>query len=176
MGFYLVPYFQPSPPTRFLLITAIGICHFLPVHQFGMACLAGSKVNIQQLSRSHNRASMGPSRGCWNGTTSALQPEEITLKGTSFMCVLSIKVPIRKKSGNFFNDPRNTKLQKKWVIAIENNSNRYEVRLKMDILQREITSIRVATAIILKRSLYIYLYIYIKLLYIYIYIYIYGRK
>ena len=22
------------------------------------------------------------------------------------MCVLSIKVPIRKKSGNFFNDPR----------------------------------------------------------------------
>ena len=28
MGFYLVPYCQPSPPTRFLLITAIGICHF----------------------------------------------------------------------------------------------------------------------------------------------------
>ena len=26
----------------------------------------------------------------------------------SFMCVLSIKVPIRKKSGNIFNDPRNT--------------------------------------------------------------------
>ena len=49
MGFYLVPYCQPSPPTRFLLITAIGMCHFLPVHHFGMACLAGSKVNIQQL-------------------------------------------------------------------------------------------------------------------------------
>ena len=47
MGFYLVPYCQPSPPTRFLLITAIGMCHFLPVHHFGMACLAGSKVNIQ---------------------------------------------------------------------------------------------------------------------------------
>ena len=28
MGFYLVPYCQPSPPTRFLLITAIGMCHF----------------------------------------------------------------------------------------------------------------------------------------------------
>ena len=26
----------------------------------------------------------------------------------SFMCVLSIKVPIRKKSGNLFNDPRTT--------------------------------------------------------------------
>ena len=28
MGFYLVPYCQPSPPTRFLPITAIGMCHF----------------------------------------------------------------------------------------------------------------------------------------------------
>ena len=49
MGFYLVPYCQPSPPTRFLLITAIGMCHFLPVHHFRMACLAGSKVNIQHV-------------------------------------------------------------------------------------------------------------------------------
>ena len=48
MGIYLVPYFQLNPLTRFLLITAIGMCHFLPVHHFGMACLAGSKVNIQQ--------------------------------------------------------------------------------------------------------------------------------
>ena len=47
MGFYLAPYCQPVPPTRFLLITAIGICHFFPVHHFGMACLAGSKVSIQ---------------------------------------------------------------------------------------------------------------------------------
>ena len=46
--FYLVLFFQPSPPTRFLLVPAIGICHFLPVHHIGMACLAGSKVNIQQ--------------------------------------------------------------------------------------------------------------------------------
>ena len=28
MGFYLVPFCQPSPPTRFLPITAIGMCHF----------------------------------------------------------------------------------------------------------------------------------------------------
>ena len=47
MGFYLVPFRQLSPPTRFLLINAIGMRHFLPVHHFGMACLAGSKVNIQ---------------------------------------------------------------------------------------------------------------------------------
>ena len=36
------------PPTRFLLITGIRTCHFLPVHHLGMAFLAGSKVNIQQ--------------------------------------------------------------------------------------------------------------------------------
>ena len=47
--------------------------------------------------------SMGPSRSCCNGTTSALRPEEITSKRTR---VLSIKVPIRKISGNLFNGPR----------------------------------------------------------------------
>ena len=36
----------------------------------------------RSLRRSHKRTSMGPSRSCWNGTTSALQPEEITSKGT----------------------------------------------------------------------------------------------
>ena len=38
MGFYLIQSFQPSPPTR--------MCHFLQVHHFGMACLAGSKCCI----------------------------------------------------------------------------------------------------------------------------------
>ena len=36
------------PPTRFPLITAIRMCHFLPVHHLGMAFLAGSKAKIQQ--------------------------------------------------------------------------------------------------------------------------------
>ena len=36
---------------------------------------------------SHKRTSMGPSTSCWNGTTSALQLEEITLKGTRVSCV-----------------------------------------------------------------------------------------
>ena len=61
----------------------------------------------RSLIRWHKRTSMGPSRSCWNGRTSALQLEEITSKETrSLMCVLSIKVPIRKKSGNLFNNPR----------------------------------------------------------------------
>ena len=36
---------------------------------------------------SHKRTSMGPSRSCWNGTTSTLQLEEITSKGTRVSCV-----------------------------------------------------------------------------------------
>ena len=42
----------------------------------------------RSLTRSHKRTSMGPWKSC------------------CFMCVLSIKVLIRKKSGNLFNDPR----------------------------------------------------------------------
>ena len=36
------------PPTRFPLITAIRMCHLLPVYHLGMALFAGSKVKIQQ--------------------------------------------------------------------------------------------------------------------------------
>ena len=41
----------------------------------------------RSLTRSHKRTSMGPWRSCWNGTTSVLQPEENTLKGTRVSCV-----------------------------------------------------------------------------------------
>ena len=40
----------------------------------------------RSLTRSHKRTSMSYSRICWNGT-SALQPEEITSKGTRVSCV-----------------------------------------------------------------------------------------
>ena len=41
----------------------------------------------RSLIHSLKRISMGPSRSCWNGTTSALQPEEITSKGSRISCV-----------------------------------------------------------------------------------------
>ena len=51
----------------------------------------------RSLTRSHKRTSMGPSRSCWNNTTSALQPEEITLKGTRVSCVYyQWKCPYKK--------------------------------------------------------------------------------
>ena len=53
----------------------------------------------------HKRTSMGGSRSCWNGTTIAAGGDYF--EGySSFKCVLSIKGPIRKKSGNVFNDHR----------------------------------------------------------------------
>ena len=41
----------------------------------------------RSLTHSHKRTSVRPSRSCWNGTTSALQPEEITSKGKRVLCV-----------------------------------------------------------------------------------------
>ena len=41
----------------------------------------------RSLTRSHKRTSMGPWRSRWNGTTSTLQPEEKTSKGTRISCV-----------------------------------------------------------------------------------------
>ena len=41
----------------------------------------------RSLTRSHKRTSMGPPRSCWNRTTSALQLEEITSKGTRVSCM-----------------------------------------------------------------------------------------
>ena len=41
--FSLSHFVSQFPPTRFPLLTAIGMCHFLPVHHLEMAFLAGSK-------------------------------------------------------------------------------------------------------------------------------------
>ena len=46
-NFSLSHFVSQFPPTRFILITAIGMCPFLPVHHFVMASLAGSQVKIQ---------------------------------------------------------------------------------------------------------------------------------
>ena len=49
--FSLADFISQFPPTRFSLLTANGMCHFLPVHHLGMAFLAGSKAKIQLLVR-----------------------------------------------------------------------------------------------------------------------------
>ena len=51
----------------------------------------------EAVKRSHKRTSMGPSRSFWNGTTSALQLEEIILKRTRVSCVYLNKSAHTKK-------------------------------------------------------------------------------
>ena len=84
MGFYLVPYCQPSPPTRFLPITAIGMCHFLPVHHFGMACLAGLKVNIQHIDRTWT------GNTTWSYSNEGVIPHSSALQNWSLTIVCSL--------------------------------------------------------------------------------------
>ena len=61
----------------------------------------------RSLTRSHKRTSMGPSKICWNDNTNALQPEEITWKGTRVSCVYyKLNAPYEKKAGNLFNFTR----------------------------------------------------------------------
>ena len=102
MGIKIVPHPPYSPdlaPGDFWLFPKLRGCRYETFEEI-------KRLWRRSLTRLHKRTSMGLSKSCWNGKTRALQPEEITSKGTSFMCVLSIKVPIRKKSGNLFNDPR----------------------------------------------------------------------
>ena len=44
----------------------------------------GKRMWRRSLTRPHKRNSMGPSRSCWNGTTSVLQPDEITSTQTKW--------------------------------------------------------------------------------------------
>ena len=85
--------------TDYLTKMGIKTVPHLPIVQtllpvpFGYS-LSSEAVVMRQLRRgkrlwrrSHKSSSMGPSRRCWNGTTSALKPEEITSKVTRVSCV-----------------------------------------------------------------------------------------
>ena len=50
MGFTLSHFISQIHPRDLFRLLAIGMCHFLPVHHFVMACLLGPKVKIQQSS------------------------------------------------------------------------------------------------------------------------------
>ena len=47
MGFTLFHFISQIHPRALFRLLAIGMCHFLPVHHFVMACLLGPKVKIQ---------------------------------------------------------------------------------------------------------------------------------
>ena len=99
MGIKTVPHPNPNPIVQALLPVTFG--YSLSSQAVVMRQLRRWKRLWRSLTHWHKRTSMGLSRSCCNGTTSALQPEELTSKGTSVSCVLSIKVPIRKNLETF---------------------------------------------------------------------------
>ena len=78
--------FLSLPIVQTLLLVAFG--YYLSSEAVVMRRLRWWKrLWRRSITHSYKRTSMRPSRSCWNGTTSALQPEEITLKGTRVSCV-----------------------------------------------------------------------------------------
>ena len=74
------PYRPDFAPCNFLLLPNLRGCRYETSEDMKEA---GTKV----MTRSHKRTCIGPSRSCLNGTTSALQPEEMTSQGTRVSCV-----------------------------------------------------------------------------------------
>ena len=73
------PYSPDLAPCDFWLFPKLRDCRYETTEEMKEAV---TKV-IDTLTQ---RASMGLSRSNWNGKTSALRPEEITLKGTRVSC------------------------------------------------------------------------------------------
>ena len=80
MGINTVPHRPDLALYNFWLFPKLRGCRYETIEEMKEAV---TKV-IDTLTQ---RTFMGPSRSCWNGTTSALQPEEITSKGTKISCV-----------------------------------------------------------------------------------------
>ena len=74
------PYSSDLAPCDFWLFPKLTGCRYETIEEMKEA-VTKVIVTLTQVE------SHGPSRRCWNGTTSALQPEEITSKGTRFSCV-----------------------------------------------------------------------------------------
>ena len=83
MGIKTVPHCPYSPnlaPCDFWLFPKLRGCRYETIEEMKEAV---TKV-IDTLTQEDFH---GPSRSCYNGTTSAMQPEEITSKGTRVSCV-----------------------------------------------------------------------------------------
>ena len=77
-----------SPPPVVQTLLPVTFCYSLSSEAVVMRQSGRWKrLWRRSLTRSYKRTSMGPCRSRWNGTTTALQPEEIVSKGTRVSCV-----------------------------------------------------------------------------------------
>ena len=83
MGIKIVrhrPYSPDLAPCDFWLFSKLRGCRYETIEEMKEAVVKFIDTLTQEDFH-------WPSRSCWNGTTSALQPEEITSKGTRVSCV-----------------------------------------------------------------------------------------
>ena len=83
MGINTVPHNPYSPdlaPCDFCLFPNLRLCRYETIKEMKEAMTKVIDTVTQE-------DSMGPPGSCWGGTTSALQPEKITSKGTRVSCV-----------------------------------------------------------------------------------------
>ena len=94
MGINTVPHPPYSPdltPCNFCLFPNLRDCRYETIEEMKEAV---TKV-IDTLT--HGRTSMGPSRSCWNGTTTVSQLEEITSRGQEFhVCTINKNAHTKK--------------------------------------------------------------------------------
>ena len=98
MGIRTVPQPPYSPDLAtcdFWLFPKLRGCRYETIEKMKEAVT--KVIDTHTHTHTHKRTSMEPSRSCWNGTTSALEPE--------IMCTIN-KTVHTEKSGNIFNDPR----------------------------------------------------------------------
>ena len=75
-----LPYSPDFATCDFWLIPKPRDCRYETIEEMKEAVTKVIDTLIQEYFQ-------GPSRGCWNGTTSALHPEEITSKWTRVSCM-----------------------------------------------------------------------------------------
>ena len=103
VGIKTVPQPPHSPdlsPSEFFLFPKLRGCHYETIEEMKEAV---TKV-IDTLSQEDFHGAFQKLLERYNKCIAA--GGDYVEGDLSFMCVLSIKVPIRKKSGNLFNDPR----------------------------------------------------------------------
>ena len=83
MGIKTIPHPLYSPdvaPCDFWLFTKLKDCRYETIEEM-------KKAVTKVIDTPTQKDFHGPSKNCCNGTTIALQPEEITSKGTRVLCV-----------------------------------------------------------------------------------------
>ena len=106
MGIKTLPHPPYSPdlaPCDFWLFPKLRGCHYKTIEEMKEAVIKVIDMLTQEDFHGAFQKLLGRYNKCIAVGGDTFEGDE------SFMCVLSIKVPIRKKSGNLFNDPRSLK-------------------------------------------------------------------